>query len=789
MIAQVIIDLKTSSLNRCFDYLIPENLLSLAQKGMRVVVPFGAKNLYRLGYIIDIQLTSQFANKELIDILDEQPYFNEELFLLADNMLQNPFSLKALVYQTIMPKSFLITHLKEITIIKPQLIPKNIKINFPKKNKFLVNANHKMMSSLQVLSQQGIIFIKDISKTRKIEKNTLFYVLNVELQELQSLKLTPKQEAFIKILVNYQNKTILFETFIDRKEALRWTSESIIQALIKKKIIVPTLKKTDVVLEHHFTPLKQDKKITLKEKQQQVLKSIRFNQYQTYLLHGKTGSGKTEIYLNLIEQVLKMQQQVLLIVPEVMLIASLLQRLEAKFDKEKIAVFHSYLSPLQKQTQFNKIKTQTAQIVLGTRSAIFASLNHLGIIIIDEEHDDSLIEKNQAPYDTKELAQIRANYHRIPLILGSATPSLESYYQVLQKKYQLLKLTKRALIGTLPRIKLIDMKEELKNGNLEPFSITLKTALEQTLARGEQAILFINTKGFSPFVLCRFCGNVPKCQNCDSSLTYYRQKQILKCNYCSYQKAFTNQCSNCCKKAVKPLGVGIEYIENHLQKHFKHAKIIKFDSDNVTKLTQYERLWNDFQEHKADILLGTQMITKGLDFHQVTLVGILMADALLKIPSFKASEKTFQLLLQAAGRCARKKEGQVIVQSYNSDHFAIKKAVIYDEDNFVKQLLQERLISQTSPFGYLSKILITHSNFKKVFDVAHQIKDILETTICHPKIKVLGPVLSMMPKKNNRYRVLLTLKYNHWPLNLEFITTQKIHQDCLLFFDRFADLL
>ncbi|WP_349401603.1 primosomal protein N' [Candidatus Phytoplasma solani] len=787
MIAQVIIDLKTSSLNQCFDYLIPQTFLPLVQKGMRVIIPFGPKNCHRLGYIIDFKNESPFANKELIDILDEKPYFNEELFLLAEEMLKTPFSIKALIYQTIIPKAFLITHLKEIVILKPKLIPETIRNHIPKKNKFLINANNKIVKSLQKLSQQGVILIKDIVKANKSTKNSIGYLLNSELKILSNLTL--KEQDFLQRLINWnKNKNTKEIIAIDRKEALSLTSPNIIKSLLQKKIILQVFQKRIIVLKHHFKPLKHDKKIILNKEQVKVIKSINVNKYKTYLLHGKTGSGKTEIYLNLIAKIFKKKEQVLFLVPEVILIAPLIQRLEAKFEKIKIVVLHSYLTPLQKQDQFTKITSQEAQIVLGTRSAIFAPLHHLGIIIIDEEHDESLIEKIKTPYDVKELAQIRANYHQIPLILGSATPSLESYYQVFQKKYKLLKLNKRALINILPPIKLVDMKEELKSGNLEPFSMDLKHALQQTLIKGEQAILFINTKGFAPFVLCRFCGFVPKCQNCNNSLTFYNQKQILKCNYCGYQKDFTIQCSNCHKKTVKALGVGIEYIQNHLQKNFPKTKIITLDSDNVTHLAQYEKLWYDFQEQKADILLGTQMIAKGLDFHQVTLVGILMADTLLKIPTFKAAEKTFQLLIQAAGRCARKKEGQVIVQSYNLEHFAIKKAVLYDEVNFLKQLLQERLMTQTPPFGYLSKILIAHKNFKKTFDIACQIKVILETT-CSPKFKVLGPVLSMIPKKNNYYRFLLTLKYHHWPLNLEFIVTSKIQQDSFIFFDRFANLL
>ncbi|KUI63391.1 Primosomal protein N' [Cytospora mali] len=575
---------------------------------------------------------------------------------------------------------------------------------------------------------------------------------------------------------------------ITRKKALELTSNSIIQSLIRKKIILQKEKKISIILNHNFDLLTKDKKITLNEEQQQILQKINLNCHKTYLLHGKTGSGKTEIYLHLITKVLNQNKQVLLLVPELILIAPLMQRLQAKFTNKNIAILHSYLSPKEHLDQFLKIKEQQACIVLGTRSAIFAPLNNLGIIIIDEEHDEALIEKERATYDARNLAQIRAKYHKIPLILGSATPSLESHYQVLQKNYQLLSLTKRALIDAFPPIELVDMKEELKKGSLEPFSQTLQNALKEVIAKQQQAILFINTKGFAPFVLCRFCGFVPKCHKCNNSLTFYQRQELLKCSHCNYKEQFTTKCRRCSKEQIKEVGVGIEYIEAYLQKEFLHARIIKFDSDTITKIGQYEKLWKDFNQEKADILLGTQMIAKGLDFHKVTLVGILMADCLLKIPSFKGSEKTFQLLIQAAGRCGRKEKGKVIVQSYNVDHFAINAAVKYEEKSFLRKLLEERKMSQNPPFGYISKILISHKDFKKTFDIAYRIKGVLANRFSH-KITVLGPVLSLIPKKNNRYRCLLTLKYSIWPLNLDFILENNIHQDALIIFDRFANLL
>jgi primosomal protein N' (replication factor Y) len=813
LIAEIIIDIKTTyqGINKSFDYLVPPYFEKIVKKAMRVVVPFGKANSQRLGYIINLKETSQFNDdiKEIITILDEDPYFDKEFFLLAQEMLKTPFIIKALVYETIFPKEFIKSFLKEIKVINKELLPENLKDYFKNKNELFLNPKNKYQKKIleyfTTLSRKKIVIIKDILqiKEKNAEKKICIYRLNPNLTEQKEMKLTKKQQDFINKLKQLKPLKILDKTNpnkkkynkqplkiqeITRKKALELTSNIIIQSLIRKEIILQKEKKISIILNQNFDLLEEDKKIILNEEQKKILQKINLQCHKTYLLHGKMGSGKTEIYINLIAQVLNQKKQVLLLVPEVMLITPLMQRLQAKFTNKKIAILHSYLSPKIHISQFLKIKEQKACIVLGTRSAIFAPLHNLGIIIIDEEHDEALIEKDRATYDTRHLAQIRACYHKIPLILGSATPSLESYYQALQQNYKLLNLTKRALIDDLPSIELVDMKEELKKGNLEPFSKSLKNALKEVLDKKQQAILFINTKGFAPFVLCRFCGFVPKCNKCNNSLTFYKKQGLLKCNYCNYKEQFRSICRRCGKEQIKEMGVGIEYIEAYLQKEFFHARIIKFDSDNIKKISQYEKLWKDFNQEKADILLGTQMVAKGMDFHKVTLVGLLMADSLLKIPSFKGSEKTFQLIIQSAGRCGRKEQGKVIVQTYNVDHFAINSAVKYEEKGFWQQLLEERKISQNPPFGYLSQILISHKDFKKTFDIAYRIKDVLANRFSH-KITILGPVLSIIPKKNNHYRCLLTLKYNVWPLDLDFILENKIQQDALIFFDRFANLL
>ncbi|MFP7699414.1 replication restart helicase PriA [Candidatus Phytoplasma pyri] len=785
MIAQVVVDLKTFELrNRHFDYLIPKEFQGMIQKGMRVIVPFGLKDNKRLGYVCDLVDYSEFATKELYEVLDVEPSIDFELFLLAEEILKIPFISKALVYETVIPKGLLVNYQKKALLLNKEGISEEIIQKFNNKNEWLLSKSEykKFGVELNKLACKfNVLKIKTLLKPRYSEKKEIFYCFNPIYNDYNQIHLTPKEKCVIEKLKQILN--------IKKKEFLKFSPYVVINNLLKKGIILKYEKNFNEFFLHHNFSLLKNKEVILNQEQTETLKQINLNKNKVYLLYGKTGTGKTEIYLKLIEEIIKKKRQVLILVPEIILIAPLAQRLKSKFTEEKISIIHSLLTFKEKYNQYKMIKNQEAKIVLGTRSAIFSPLQSLGIIIIDEEHDESFIQKESPPlsYDVKELAKIRAKYHNIPLILGSATPSLESYYNVQQNIYKLLTLNKRILVDNFPLIKLVDMKEELKKGNLEPFSFELKKKLNETLKKNEQAIIFINTKGYAPFLLCRFCGYVPKCNECNISLTFYKKENLLKCNHCGFVLEFKLICPKCNQKKIKTFGIGIEYLENYLKQNFPKIKIKRSDTDTITKISEYENIWNEFNQNKAQILLGTQMISKGLDFSNVTFVGIIAVDNLLKIPDFKASEKTFQLLMQTSGRAGRTKQGTVIIQSYDIDNYIIKSVAYYQEKYVLQKLLEERKISKLPPFSYVSKILICHESYLQVFSISKNIKDILEQKY-NKKMIVLGPILSLISKKNNKYRILLTLKYFEWPLNLDFILKDNILKNADIFFDRFANL-
>ena len=766
MIAQIMIDIKAHEINRHFDYHIPKDMINDLEKGMRVIVPFG--NSKRMGYVVNIINESIHATRKIESILDISPTLDEELFLLADHLLETPFVLKSAVYETIIPSELLMQYKKQVQLIKIDEIPSHLKDKFNRHLQWILTSKDRVYyQELKRLEKQKIVSIKNILLPRQKEKLETLYTLN----KTHTAKITKKQQEFLENL----EKPML------RKEALELTTPAIISTLVKNNVLLETQEVVKREINHLFNL--EDKKIILNPSQQIAYQSIDQNKYHTYLLHGITGSGKTEVYIKLIEDMFSKNKKTLILVPEIMLIAPLAQRLKARFEKEEVAILHSGLSSGERYDQYQSIKDQTVKIILGTRSAIFSPIDDLGLIIIDEEHDASYIQDDKIPYDTRELAKIRAKYHKIPLILGSATPSIESYYNVEKNQYKLLELKEKAVNQTPVKIDLIDMTEELKKGNITPFSNKLFEKINQALSQKEQVIILMNRKGYAPFVMCRHCGDVPKCDNCQISLTYYKQKNILKCQHCGYEEPFDKTCKTCHKPTKKEVGVGIEYIEEQLNKHFS-AKVLRLDADTTLKKNSHEQIWDDFFNKKADILLGTQMVAKGLDFPNVTLVGIIMADGLLKIPSHHATEKTFQLITQASGRSGRHKKGDVVIQAYDTTHYAIKNAIKGDYKGFINQLMYEKRIQKMPPYQQMSQLLIENESYLKTFQEAHRIKDILSLS----DITVLGPTPSLIQKRNKKYRAIITLKYQKLPEDFEDTINQNKALDTQVYFNKYGTL-
>ena len=493
-----------------------------------------------------------------------------------------------------------------------------------------------------------------------------------------------------------------------------------------------------------------------------ISEKIHAHEQCTYLLHGVTGSGKTEVYLQTIEEVLNLNRQAMMLVPEIALTPQMVLRFKRRFGDE-VAVLHSGLSKGERYDEWQKIRDGKARVSVGARSSVFAPFKNLGMIIIDEEHESSYKQEDYPRYHARDIAQWRSEYHQCPLILGSATPSLESFARAEKGVYELLSLPNRVNQQALPEVEIVDMREELNSGNRSMFSNQLRDAIQQRLDNQEQIVLFLNRRGYASFMLCRDCGHVPQCPNCDISLTYHKSTDQLKCHYCGHQEVPPNQCPNCESEHIRQMGTGTQRVEELLQEAFQEARIIRMDVDTTSRKGAHEKLLNDFGSGKGDILLGTQMIAKGLDFPNITLVGVLNADTMLNLPDFRASERTYQLLTQVAGRAGRhEKEGQVLIQTYNPDHYAIKDVQENDYTAFFQKEMNYRKIGKYPPYFFLINFTIAHKEMKKVMEASKHIHKILLQHLTD-KALVLGPSPAALSRINNEYRFQILVKYKREP--------------------------
>ena len=496
--------------------------------------------------------------------------------------------------------------------------------------------------------------------------------------------------------------------------------------------------------------------VKLNDMQQHVVDSVKFNNHDAYLLYGVTGSGKTEVYMELIDRVLKNGKTAIMLVPEISLTPQIVDRFITKFGSD-IAILHSGLSDTEKYDEYRKIMDGKVRIVVGARSAIFAPLDNLGVIVIDEEHTQTYKQDNNPRYHARDVAMIRGKYHKCPVILGSATPSLESFARATNGVYKLLTLTERAGRGKLPEVTVIDMKDEVKKGNFI-LSGMLINKIQEKLDKKEQVILLLNRRGYSSMLTCRDCGTVLKCPNCDISLTYHKTSNSNRCHYCNYSIKNVSKCMACGSDNIKDYGLGTEKLEEELNKIF-NARIIRMDMDTTSRKGMHEKIIEDFGNHKYDILLGTQMIAKGLDFPMVTLVGVINADSSLNLPDFRSAEVTFQLLSQVSGRAGRSDlSGEVIIQSYNPEHYSIQYAKRHDYLSFYKEEMKLRKLLSYSPYYYITLVNINSRDYEYGFSEANKIGEYLRKNL-GSDTTVLGPSMANVFRINNVYHYQCIIKY------------------------------
>lgn len=761
MYAKVIIDISHQEVNRVFDYIIPSSMEGFLEKGSRVYVPFNRQK--RLGFVVDITQESVEASKEILECIDIIPTLDDEHFLMINHLkLQSP-QLEYEYLKTVISNELNVTYQKRVHAIHYEAIDDDLKPFFNKKNIWkLTKKDQVYQHQLARLKRHNYIEIETIIKQKGTVKKETYYHLASDYSY-------PRIHLYQHVLDLFSN------TSEHSKKALleQGVTLSQIQTLLKNRVIISYQK--EILRDPVFYHDEVIKHIELNEEQHQAVEVIKskINHQTTFLLKGITGSGKTEVYLEVIEKVILSQKQVLILVPEIQLIAPMYERMKARFDD--VFIYHSGLSKGERFDQYRQIMTHKQAIVIGTRSSVFLKLEHLGLIIMDEEHDESYQQKEGVMYHTRDICQLRSSYHHIPLILGSATPSIESMFLANQGVYKLIELTKRPYNLELPQITYVDMKEELKQKNTSVFSRTLLKAIQDRLEKKEQVMLLYNRKGYAPFVLCRSCGDVPKCPHCDVSLTFYKDKNMLKCHYCGYEKPFSKTCDYCKEDKVKEMGIGIEYIEQTLKKTLPHARILRLDQSVTKTKFSHERIWHQFKHEEADILIGTQMISKGLDFPKVTLMGILMADLSLKVPSYYASEKTYMMLAQASGRSGRFLQGETIIQGYNLDHYAIK-SIQKDYESFYQEALYQRQLLDIEPFKKTSQILVQDLGFLKAYQTAFSLKKKLEAL----GIIVLGPSLAMIKRIKDMHRFTITLKYEHTNLAAIFEMIEQIKKQTLV---------
>ena len=502
----------------------------------------------------------------------------------------------------------------------------------------------------------------------------------------------------------------------------------------------------------------QQEDYPLTTSQQKVVNQIlaSFHQFKTFLLYGVTGSGKTEVYLHLSRFVIEQGKTVLMLVPEIALTPMMVSAFKSRFGKS-VAILHSKLSAGERYDEYRRIIDDEVKIVVGARSAVFAPLENIGLIIMDEEHDASYKQESPPRYLTSQVARKRGAYHQCPVVLGSATPSLESYSRALKGAYELCILSQRVNQKPLPQIELIDMVEEMKAHHYEVLSRKMKAKIQETIDKNEQVILLLNKRGYSSYVRCLDCDEVLKCPHCDVSLTYHKDTHTMRCHYCDFQVPYQQKCSHCGSTNIKLIGSGTQKIEEYLQNNFINSRVIRYDVDSTRKKQGHHQLLKQFENQEANILIGTQMIAKGLDFENVTFVGVINADISLNIPDFRANERTFQLLEQVSGRSGRgKKQGTVMIQTYNPDHFVLQCVKNHDYQSFYQKEMEMRKLAKYPPYCYLISILVQGKKEDDVTFCSQQIKEYLVKQL--PKAIVLGPANCTIYKMNDIYRKRMTLK-------------------------------
>ncbi|MGE8079214.1 primosomal protein N' [Peribacillus loiseleuriae] len=767
-IATVIVDVPAKQTDREFDYTIPDKWVHIIQSGMRVIVPFGPRMVQ--GFVTGLKDKSEWKKLRAIkEPMDIDPVLNDELLALGDWLTEETLCYKISALQAMLPAAMKAKYEKIIKVNerkRNQVHPDILQIIGTKDAlswKEIIEGDKASLFQKEV--QKGHLEVLYYVKNRNNKKTmrTILPALNTEdlIKAKNLLPTTAKKQHDILDYFVEMPKKVLLKELLDITHA----SNGTVKALIDKGILLET---NEEVYRDPYENRTFEKKPFFKLTDEQAIaiapikESIKNDHHDVFLLYGVTGSGKTEIYLQAIDDVIKKGGEAIMLVPEISLTPQTVKRFKERFG-EQVAVMHSGLSIGEKYDEWRKIHRKEVKVVVGARSAVFAPFENLGIIIIDEEHESSYKQEETVRYHARDVAIQRAKSHNCSVILGSATPTLESFARAQKNVYKLLTLSKRMNDHALPAVEIVDMREELRNGNRSMFSELLFTKLQDRLEKQQQTVLMLNKRGHSSFVMCRSCGYVSNCPNCEISLTYHRSNHSLKCHYCGHEEAMLAECPECGSEHIRFFGTGTQKVEEELTKILPEARVIRMDVDTTTRKGSHERLLQAFGEGKADILLGTQMIAKGLDFPNITLVGVLSADTMLHLPDFRSSEKTFQLLTQVSGRAGRHElTGEVVIQTYSPEHYSIELSGQQDYNTFYQREMMIRRSNHYPPYYYIALVTVSHEDLMTAVSVTEKISSFMRNGLSRGAM-ILGPSASPISRINNRYRYQCLIKYKREP--------------------------
>ncbi|HOP99256.1 MAG TPA: primosomal protein N' [Acetivibrio clariflavus] len=790
-IAEVVISNATRQFDRIYHYRIPEKYLGKVNTGMRVIVPFGKSNRLLEGYVVALTDESDFKDlKDVSEIIDESPAFNENLIKLAHWMRYRYISTYSDVFKCLLPPG---TGLMSSKVVRLVNCDTSLKGNYLKILQKLKD-NEGVMEYDQLKEETNIKSItKYLNKLAELNCISISEEFGTKVKRKQikaAYLIKPSEEVQEDIesnrLRNIKHvrilEMLLENEYISVSDLTKFAgvSKGVLETLNRYGYI--DFKNIEVTRDpYERQNFEKTSPLEPTEEQKHIIDSVKEildrKIFKEILLHGVTGSGKTEVYLQLIEHCIDIGKQAIVLVPEISLTPQMVERFKGRFG-EYVAILHSRLSLGERYDQWRLIKDGKIKVVIGARSAVFAPFDNLGMIIIDEEHENSYKSEITPKYHAVEVARERCRIENAVLMYGSATPSVENYYRAKNGEISVFSMMNRANNLMLPEVRVVDMRRELEAGNRSIFSRILYCEMEENIRRKEQTIIFLNRRGHSSFVLCRNCGYVLKCPKCDVSMTYHSFDERLICHYCGYTVKNVSICPKCKSSHIKGFGTGTQKIESEIKKHFEGSSVIRMDMDTTSYKNSHEEILRNFRENNINILVGTQMIAKGHDFPNVTLVGVLAADSMLNTGDYRATERTFQLLTQVAGRAGRGViPGRVIIQAYNVENYSIECACAQDYKSFFEKEILVRKKLVYPPFTNIGSIVLSGINDRVVYNTAVKVKKFIDECFhsdCEDD-NILGPFRSVISKIKNKYRWRINIKCKELGKLIDVLTKVSDH--------------